>query len=250
MKKFDFKLTRRHLIYIIIGSTGLLIIALFIFISMWKAVSSKILSQAEPSRVDTSKTSESSASNQPAQETAVEEGMIYEGFEGGVMPPTGWGLYPTNITYTWKIATIGPPYTGTYKADVEYDPGFNDQDEFLLSPTFWGDTGSVSFWSNGSVYWCKDTYDKCDLEVWFIGERPGPGDDVLLGKADDSWTESWTWANSIFDFSPYLNGWGQIGFRYVGNDGAQISLDHITITYAGNVPTFLPAIFNINNLTE
>jgi hypothetical protein len=250
MKKIDFKLTRRHIIFIIIAATGLLIIALLIFLTMWKAVSSKILSKAEPSRVDTSKTSAVNAGNSPIEVTAVEAGQIYEGFEGGVEPPAGWELHSTNITYTWKIATVGSVYTGTNSADVEFDPELNDQDEFLLSPPFWGDTGSVSFWSEGSINLCKVINDKCDLEVWFIGEKPGPGDDVLLGKADDSWTENYKWAQSTFDISPYLNGSGQIGFRYVGNGGAQIKLDHITITYAGNVPTFLPAIFNINNLTE
>lgn len=249
MKKIDFKLTRRHIIYLVIGAAGLLIISLLIFLTLWRAISTKILSKEEPSRVDTSKTSEETT-NQQSQEMAVEAGQIFEGFEGGVMPSTGWIVAPTNITYTWKIATVGSVYTGTYSADVEYDPELNDQDEFLLSPPFWGDTGSVSFWSEGSVNLCKVTIDNCDLEVWFIGEKPGPSDDVLLGKADDSWTENYEWAQSTFDISPYLNGSARIGFRYVGNGGAQVKLDQITITYAGNVPTFLPVIFNINNLIE
>jgi len=250
MKNLNFKLTRRHLIYLIIAAAGLLIIALLVFLSVWRAVSTKILSQAEPSRVDTSAPGEITAGNVPLQEMAITDGQIDEGFEGGFMPPSGWIVAATNLTYTWKIGTMGSPYTGTYFADVVYDPGLNDQDEFLLSPSFWGDTGSVSFWSGGSLDRCKVNSDNCDLEVWFLGPQPGPGDDVLLGKGDDVWTEDWTWAQSSFDFSPYLNGWGRIGFRYIGNDGAQVKLDQITISYAGDPSTFLPLILNINTLIE
>lgn len=250
MKNFNFKLTRRHLIIMIIAAAGLLIISILVFFSVWRAVSTKILSQAEPSRVDTSTPVEMTAGIIPLQEIAITDGQIDEGIEDNFMPPTGWIVASTNPTYTWKIGTIGNPFTGTHFADVEYDPDLNDQDEFLLSPSFWGDTGSVSFWSGGSIDWCKDTHDNCDLEVWFLGPQPGAGDDVLLGKSDDSWTDNWVWAQSTFDFSPYLNGWGRIGFRYVGNDGAQVKLDQISISYAGSPSTYLPLIVDINSLSE
>lgn len=250
MNKINFKLTRQHIIYIIIAAAGLLIVVMLIFLTAWRAVSNKIASRNESSRIDTGKTSKVDGSNQLEPVMAVEAGQVYQGFEGGVVAPIGWEVESTNTTNTWKVATAGSVYTGTYSGDVEYDPDLNDQDEFLLTPPFRGDTGSVSFWSEGSIYWCKETNDNCDLEVWFIGEKPGLDDDVLLGKADDSWTENYSWAQSTFDFSPYLNGSGRIGFRYVGNDGAQIKLDHITITYAGNVPTFLPLILNIYSFSE
>jgi hypothetical protein len=182
--------------------------------------------------------------NHPSQVTAVEDGDIYEGFESNTMPPIGWTLIQSNTSQTWKIATMATPYSGTYTADVEYDAGLLNQDEILLSPPIYGDTGSISFWSEGSVYWCRNTYDNCDLQVWLVRGNWGGSDDVLLGKGEDAWSADWMWAQSTFDFSDYLYGPARIAFRYVGRDGAQVALDHITISYSGNASTFLPIIIN------
>ena len=156
----------------------------------------------------------------------------FEGFEAGVVPPSDWTHIKTNPNQTWRIETVRlTPRTGNYYAAVKYDPALLDQDELLLSPAFTADTGSVSLWSFGSLYWCRDTYDNCDLEVWFVNGFWGGGDDVPLGKADDDWTGTWQWSYSTFDFSPHASGNpARIALRYVGNDGAKIGVDDITIT--------------------
>jgi len=162
------------------------------------------------------------------------QGILTEGFETGVMPPAGWTHLQTNPNETWDIATY-TPYSGSYYARVLYDPALLDQDEVLLSPAFTAYSGSVSLWSLGSIYWCRDTYDNCDLEIWFVNGAWdwGGGDDVYLGLADDDWTSNWTWSHSTFDFSPYASGNpARIAFCYVGNDGAEISVDEIYINYS------------------
>ena len=158
---------------------------------------------------------------------------MFEGFEAGVVPPSGWTLIQTNPNETWKIDTVRlTPHSGSYYAAVNCDPALLDQDELLLSPVFTSDIGRVYLWSFGSLYWCRDTYDNCDLEVLFVNGSWGGGDDALLGKTDDDWTSTWEWSYYTFDFSPYASGNpARIALRYVGNDGAKIGVDDILIIY-------------------
>jgi hypothetical protein len=154
--------------------------------------------------------------------------QLNEGFEGGVVPPANWQRVQTNPRQTWKTATIGSPHTGANFADVEYDDQIAQQDEWLLSPQLQLSSGTLTLWSFGSLYWCRDTYDSCDLEVWLVVGTVGGGDDVYVGLADNDWITSWEWAQSTFDLGPYLPGGPvRIGFRYYGLDGAQVGLDDI-----------------------
>ncbi len=159
---------------------------------------------------------------------------LFEGFEGGIVPPAGWTRVQTNPRQTWKIATVGLPHSGTYAADVEYDDQLGWQDELLLSPALDLSTGNLDFWSMGSVYWCRDTYDNCDLEVWLVVGGWGGGDDVYVMTADGGWPANWTWTHSVVSLDPYLPGTPvRIAFRYLGQDGAQVKLDDITLNGSG-----------------
>ncbi len=158
---------------------------------------------------------------------------INEGFEGGFMPPTDWTqiVNDTNFyTATWTIAS-STPFAGTYYATCYWDHLIAPQDEILLGPTFQANTAQLQFESFGSVYWCRDTYNNCDLNVWLVVGAWGGGDDVLVGKADNDWIANWTWSHSTMDLTPYLAGGPvRIAFQYVGQDGAQVALDAIQIT--------------------
>jgi len=149
-------------------------------------------------------------------------------FEGGVIPPTDWTHVQNNVTETWQIDSDGP-YEGTYAAMCLYDPNLVGQDEWLVTP-YITDPTKVSFYSFGNCYWCRDTYDNCDLEVWLIvGSGVNDGDDVYLGKADDDWPFSFVYAKSTFSVSAPAGTPVRIGFRYVGNDGAQIDFDLVKV---------------------
>jgi hypothetical protein len=152
--------------------------------------------------------------------------LLSEGFEDNLMPPTGWEQIINNTVETWGIDDFNPN-TGSYNATVMYDYA---QDEWLLSPELNLTKGTLSFWSNGSLYWCRDTNDNCDLNVWIVVGDVGGGDDILVGLGDDDWTANWTWAQSTFDLTPLLPGGPvRIGFQYLGDDGAQISIDDIVL---------------------
>ena len=48
-------------------------------------------------------------------------------------------------------------------------------------------------------------------------------------EADDDWLASWTYAKSTFSNSPPAGTPARIGFRYIGNDGAQISFELVKV---------------------
>ena len=182
-----------------------------------------------PAAVDARRAPATVGRSVPRRIVRPEAVLLNEGFEGGVVPPSGWTRQAQAPT-TWGISTYDP-HSGTYYADIEYDPGMNPQSEWLLSPELTLSSGTLSFWSFGSVYWCRDNFDNCDLEVWLVvGPTAGDGDDIYVGLADPSWPESWTWAQSTFDLTPLLPGGPvRVGFRYVGEDGAEVALDDIVL---------------------
>lgn len=160
-----------------------------------------------------------------------------EGFEGDLFPPTDWNLVQTNPRATWKSSTEYP-HTGTKNAVVLYDELLESQDELLMTPILPAMTsGTLSFWSAGSLYWGVQDHDNYDVEVWLIyGDWDGgSGDDVLLGKCDDSWIETFVYAKTTFDLTTYLRqnpeSRVRIGFRYVGTDGAAVYLDDVEVFY-------------------
>ncbi len=152
-----------------------------------------------------------------------------EGFESNSVPPAGWIRLSQNAAYTWKVSATATPHGGAYAADVEYDPALVAQDEWLMSPKG-RYHGMLDFWSSGSIYWCRDNYDNCDLEVWLVqGPGVADGDDLLLGEAEGLWPGNWMWTvNSYSLDSATPNGLFRLAFRYTGLDGAQVLLDDIS----------------------
>ena len=60
---------------------------------------------------------------------------------------------------------------------------------------------------------------------------------MVVGKADDDWVSDWKWAASSFNLTPLLPGGPvRIGFRYTGNDGAQIVIDDVQIKPVAAMP--------------
>ena len=147
------------------------------------------------------------------------------------MPPEGWSLDISDPAFTWMIGNFDP-FEGTYYGDIVYDDTLAPQDEVILTPEMLLKSGTLDFWSFGSIYWCRDTYDNCDLNVWIVvGDWDGgAGNDIFVGTADDDWAASWTWSNSTFDLTPLLPGGPvRLGFQYIGQDGAEVAIDAILL---------------------
>lgn len=158
-----------------------------------------------------------------------------EGFESGVAIPAGWTTQRANASYSWNLNTTpNEARTGSYSADILYDPSSSAQDEWLISPLITPSAASrLYFATKGSPAWCRDTYDNCDVEVWLLVGAIGGGDDIQLGLAEDAWSAEYTWANSSFDLPD--NGTYSVAFHYVGTDGAQAFLDDVQV--GENIPS-------------
>lgn len=160
---------------------------------------------------------------------------IDEGFESSEVPPAGWEHVQTNPRETWQVLTGTLPPEGAIAATVYPDKQLENQDEVLLSPEFQARRAWLQFYSFGSLYWCRDTSDNCDLNVWLVVDGWGGGDDVLVHTADDDWTNTFEWSFSSVNLTPHLlSGMPvQVGFQYEGAGGAQVGLDAISITSGG-----------------
>ncbi len=160
--------------------------------------------------------------------------LLFEGFEGGVVPPTGWAAVVNN-PFTWQIGSYDP-YEGTYNADCMYDETYTgSQNEWLVSPTidFGGGKYVLDFWWLGSYYWSVSPYSNCTLSVW-ISVNGGTTYPVKLwDQFDYGVFTNWVWNNSIVDLSAYKNESNvKLAFVYTGYDGAQFSLDAIGLNSA------------------
>jgi hypothetical protein len=160
---------------------------------------------------------------------------IDEGFEDGVVPPSGWTHVQSNPRETWQIYTSTVPPEGVLAATIFYDDLLGQQDEVLLSPEFQATSAQLQFYSFGSLYWCRDTYDNCDLNIWLVEGNWGGANDTLIYTADDDWAGNFVWSFSSVDLTPYLTGETpmRIAFQYEGQDGAQVALDAIAVTESG-----------------
>jgi hypothetical protein len=82
----------------------------------------------------------------------------------------------TNPNKTWEIYSLST-HEGSYAASVFYDEALALQNEVLLSPEFMADSAILDFYSFGSLYWCRDYYDNCDLNVYLVVGDWGGGDE-------------------------------------------------------------------------
>gem|GEM_PF-7060663 len=156
---------------------------------------------------------------------------LWEGFEEGVIPPSGWIHIQCHTDKTWEIDDNNP-YEGVYNASCLY--GYSSsgpQDEWLISPSMdfsdRSDLKLVFRWM-GSYYWSVDPYDNCDLVVRITTDGT---------NWTDMWTEtvygtftSWVWNETVISLSAYDGESDvQIAFVYEGWCGAQFSLDAIDV---------------------
>lgn len=156
--------------------------------------------------------------------------LLFEGFEGSV-PPAGWTAIVNN-PYTWEVGDY-LPYEGNQYATCLYDESYSGtQDEWLISPAmdFAGTGYTLNFWWNGSYYWSVDPYNNCDLEVWISLD----GGTTWLAELwnEDGYGEfaNWEWNNSVVDLSAFKDESNvKIAFHYEGYDGAQLSVDAVSI---------------------
>ncbi|UCD94738.1 MAG: dockerin type I repeat-containing protein [Candidatus Zixiibacteriota bacterium] len=159
--------------------------------------------------------------------------ILWEDFEGGVVPPAGWTAVVNNA-FTWEIDDYDP-FEGSYYASCFYDSFYTGtQDEWIVSPLLDLSTSTtdlkLTFAWMGSYYWAVDPYDNYDLEVWISTDGGANFSTRLWYEHDYGEFTSWLWNQTTLDLSAYAGESSvKIGFRYYGYDGAQFSVDAIDL---------------------
>jgi hypothetical protein len=85
-----------------------------------------------------------------------QEGILFESFEGGVIPANWTVLNADGGTQVWQASTVNPR-TGSYAARVQYQTSASANDDWLITPPLQvtsSTTDNISFWmrSYGATY--------------------------------------------------------------------------------------------------
>ena len=91
-----------------------------------------------------------------------QEGILFESFEGGVIPANWTVLNADGGTQVWQATTVNPR-TGTYAARVRYETSSLDNDDWLITPPLQvtsSTTDNISFWMR--------TYNGTSADPWQV----------------------------------------------------------------------------------
>jgi uncharacterized repeat protein (TIGR01451 family) len=162
-----------------------------------------------------------------------------EGFEEGMMPPTGWMTDTLSSSIRkWTIvdAVTYPDFvhSGDYAAWVNYDAAAT-QDEWLSSPVFsvTGDDHMASFWA------VSDTLFPGATTTVYAMDASGTFTDTLWDLvADETWS-TFEYRQVELDLSSYVGQDILLAWRYHGLDGESFGLDDIRLP--GMEDEWLPA---------
>jgi hypothetical protein len=157
--------------------------------------------------------------------------LLSEGFEGGVMPPTGWSVTDgAASTRHWQVldSATFPQFvhSGAWGGWVNYEVA--DQDEWLFSPNFVipGNAlaATLEFWA------ISDTNFPAATVILYAIEAGGAYTDTLWDLiADETWPVFGKNLISI-DLTAYAGETLHLAWQYVGNDGESFGLDDINVT--------------------
>jgi Secretion system C-terminal sorting domain len=194
---------------------------------------------AQQNNITAKSAEEAGIISKPMPYVSSKASILSEGFEGGVVPPTGW-TETTTTAYNWTVSTIFN--TGAAGAEVEYDPAPANQDEELISPVFdlsTATTAVLTFWFGMSEYWGMQQFDNYDLNVYISTNGGTTWSSSIFTEMDliDTTTyNNWDWIQATVDLSSYVgNANCMLSFEYTGNDGATLYLDDIDVDMTAGV---------------
>jgi hypothetical protein len=166
---------------------------------------------------------------------------IWENFEDLLMPPTGWQLLSGPTPETWDTATFDPLWGSGYVRCMYDESLSGTQNEYLITRvidlrTFTNATLTFNF--QFSKYWGISPYDNYDLLVLASTDSAQTFPDTLWTELsiDTATWNSYIWTPATVDLSAYI---GQekfaLAFVYTGFDGAEASLDIVSIETVGGM---------------
>lgn len=167
--------------------------------------------------------------------------IFWESFEGVEFPPLDWSQIINNVAYTWEKDSSSP-LDGQYFVHVLYDEvdPTNLQDEWLITKSIdlsGYQTAVLNFYFQMSKYWGIQPYDNYDLFVIAAADGVNFTDTLWSEMSTDTstWT-SWEWVNTQIDLTDYIGSSDlKLAFVYYGRDGAEGSIDAISISTTGGI---------------
>ncbi len=153
--------------------------------------------------------------------------ILSEDFEGQAIP-TGWTLVQVNTSQTWEVSEDGT--TGNFFLDCKYDASLVDQNELLYTTAIdlagYGNAQITFDWQ--ASYYYGVTADNYDMSIE-VSTDGGTNFTQVWVEDDYGVFNNWEWINTVVDLSAYDGQEIIIGFRYVGNDGAQAVFDNVLV---------------------
>jgi hypothetical protein len=146
---------------------------------------------------------------------AIRGGGCVAGFELGV-PPEGWILETTVPTNTWMSEAAGS-YEGSYNARIVWQD-IEPQDEWMKVRYTPMTDDVLEFATMGSVLWTSNA----NFYVTVDGT-------TIWNFLNDHTVASWEWEHVAIPLGAYAGQDIEIGFGYVGQDGADHHLDAVNV---------------------
>lgn len=151
-----------------------------------------------------------------------------EGFEGGVMPPSGYTTrHLGTTTRRWTLVNAGTypqfVHSGNWAAWVNYDDT-SSSNEWLYTPVFKPTAADhqATFWAYSDTL-----YPGATMKVWAV--KAGGAMDLLWDLiADENWATA-AYRLVTLDLSAYVDQPIQLAWQYVGQDGDSFGLDDIYV---------------------
>lgn len=174
---------------------------------------------------------------------------LTEGFDSSF--PSAWTNVATNANENWTyVPTGGNP--GGYM-DIVYDDAVAQQDESIITPA--QDLSALAnpilqFDWFASYYWSVSPNNHYDLIV-SISTDGGLTYTQLWSEEDEGQFSSFTWYTKVIDLSAYASETAAtFKFNYYGLDGAQASLDNISVCEQSLNDLVLKKVFHGNIMED
>ncbi len=148
---------------------------------------------------------------------------VFEDFESGTFPPTGWTEYQLIDPAGW-ILTDADAYSPTncvYHNDDNVDTGIED---WLITPVINFDVANMLTFYETNTY-VPSWYVHHGVWVSTGSGNPADGDFVLVSEFDQTAAD---WTQAMVDLGAY-SGEGYIGFKYTGDYASEWYVDDIEV---------------------
>jgi len=167
--------------------------------------------------------------------------IFWESFEGADFPPVDWTQIINDSSFTWEKASSFP-LDGQYFVHVLYDEQDTSkwQNEWLITKSInlvGYQTAILNFYFQMSKYWGIKPYDNYDLYVIAAADGINFTDTIWSEMSTDTSTwASWEWVNAQVDLTNYIGSSDlKLAFVYYGRDGAEGSIDAVSISTTGGL---------------